>query len=220
MIDRIHWLGHSSFLFKDVPGEESAPTIYIDPWRIPDNAPLADIILISHDHHDHFSPGDINRICHPQTRIFTNERTASLLGADAEVMRTWQVAMPEPNISIRAVPAYTPDNAYHMRDFGGLGFIVSMLRYDIYFAGDTGFIPEFDKVYCDIALLPVGGMTTMNHEEALLAVKKLKPMYAFPMHYGREVPGSQQAGKRFCQRVLSECENIGSYEFNMVTSFT
>ena len=49
----IEWIGHSSFKLK------GSKTIYIDPWRIPTKSHDGDIILISHNHHDHFSPFDI-----------------------------------------------------------------------------------------------------------------------------------------------------------------
>ena len=56
MIDRIQWLGHGSFAVQGLP------LIYINPWRITRDSPPADIILISHDHYDHFSPADIEKL--------------------------------------------------------------------------------------------------------------------------------------------------------------
>ena len=36
----------------------------------------------------------------------------------------------------------------------------------------------------DIALLPIGGHFTMDHNEAAKAVEMIKPKVAIPMHYG------------------------------------
>jgi L-ascorbate metabolism protein UlaG (beta-lactamase superfamily) len=200
MLERIHWLGHASFRINGPPHND-APVIYIDPWRLPDDSPPADVILISHDHYDHCSPDDIAKIQTPDTLVVSNQRGADLLGGNVHVVAPWQGGIRVGEISLRFVPAYTIHKAYHDRGFGGLGFLISFMRHDIYFAGDTDLIPEMDKIYCDIALLPVGGAFTMNFDEAAEAVARLRPQYAIPMHFGREVPGSQGDGHRFCQLV-------------------
>ena len=67
LLEGIRWLGHASFLIED----EKA--IYIDPFDIPEDLakrlPDADIILITHDHSDHFSPPDIMKILKPTTVV-------------------------------------------------------------------------------------------------------------------------------------------------------
>ncbi len=219
MIDRLHWLGHASMLINGFDGQSGA-TIYIDPYLIPTAAPPADLILISHDHHDHCSPADIEKIITPNTVIMANERTARLLlPYDVTIIRAWQGGVRFENAVVRAVPAYTLGRASHTIEFGGLGFILSIMRYDVYFAGDTDMIPEMEKISCDVALLPVGGETTMDSVQAAEAVKVLRPLYAFPIHYGREVPGTEMAGKRFCQQVLAENPSIGSYELPLLQEF-
>jgi L-ascorbate metabolism protein UlaG (beta-lactamase superfamily) len=55
MIENIHWLGHDTF---KITGEK---TIYTDPYEIK-KKDTADIILITHDHFDHCSPGDVKKI--------------------------------------------------------------------------------------------------------------------------------------------------------------
>lgn len=200
MIERIHWLGHSSFRINGPPHKDG-PVIYIDPWRLPPDSPLADIILVSHDHHDHCSPRDIAQIRQDTTVVIANSRAAEVIGPDVQILRAWQGAINVGEVSLRAVPAYTLDKAFHDKVFDGLGFMITMMRHDIYFAGDTDLIPEIDKIGCDIALLPVGGVFTMNYSEAAEAVKRLRARYAVPMHYGQEVRGSKDDGRRFCEIV-------------------
>src|SRR3972149_9504624 len=60
----IKWLGHSSFRM------EHFKTLYTDPFRISSPKHDADIILISHNHPDHFSPEDINKIIKDDTLVF------------------------------------------------------------------------------------------------------------------------------------------------------
>jgi L-ascorbate metabolism protein UlaG (beta-lactamase superfamily) len=156
---------------------------------------------VSHDHHDHCCPDAIDLIRTPDTLIVANQRAADVIGSGVQVIRPYQGAVCFADISIRAVPAYTMNKVYHAQGYGGLGFIIDMMRHDIYYAGDTDLIPEMDRIRCDIALLPVGGTFTMNAEEAAEAVSRIKPLYAIPMHYGREIPGSRDDGKRFCSLV-------------------
>ena len=37
-------------------------TVYIDPFRMKEEPKDADFILITHDHYDHFSPDDIEKV--------------------------------------------------------------------------------------------------------------------------------------------------------------
>ncbi|HEC22883.1 MAG TPA: MBL fold metallo-hydrolase [Chloroflexi bacterium] len=207
MIERIHWLGHATFRINGPPHSDG-PVIYIDPWRLPPGSPPADLILVSHDHHDHCSPQDIEMIRHDDTVIVANRQAAEIIGPGVHVLEPWRGGLTVGEVFVRAVPAYTVDRAYHAREFGGLGFLISLMRYDIYFAGDTDLIPEMHRIGCDIALLPVGGAFTMNYEEAAEAVKRLRPRYAIPMHYGMEIPGSRDDGRRFCQMVNSGVQAV------------
>ncbi len=207
ILNRIHRLGHASFRINGPPHTDS-PTLYIDPWRIPANSPPADIILVSHDHYDHCSPSDIERISQESTVVIASRRAAELIGAGAQAIRPWQGAINIRGMSICPVPAYTVDKSFHAREFDGLGFLVSFMCHDIYYAGDTDLIPEMAKIGCDIALLPVGGAFTMNYEEAAEAVRRLRPTYVIPMHYGREIPGSKDDGWHFCQLVNGNAQAL------------
>ena len=182
MIEHIYWLGHGSFRLN---GHQRYPCIYIDPWRIPADSPPADAILITHDHYDHFSTLDIERIITPTTQIITNQWVANLLEGvyQVTVLRPWQ-SINIGDVNIKTTPAYTQDD-YHPKDREYLGFVLAMNRYDIYYAGDTDFVPELAAVRCDIAILPVSakeGMMTIL--ETVDFVASLKPQIVIPSHYG------------------------------------
>ncbi len=58
----IKWLGHASFKIT------GSKTVYIDPWKLKDEQ-KADYILITHNHFDHFSPKDVQKIAKDETII-------------------------------------------------------------------------------------------------------------------------------------------------------
>jgi L-ascorbate metabolism protein UlaG (beta-lactamase superfamily) len=174
MIERIDWLGHGSFRLS------GTPLIYLDPWRITrEDAANPDAILITHDHFDHCSPADVAKLRGPNTVILTNQLAADHLEG-AKVLRPWQ-GYTVGRALIKTLPAY---NAKHPAKHEGLGFVVSIDHYDIYFAGDTGLIPEMAKVHADIAVLPIGGNHTMTVDEAVQAVRVIRPTWVIPSHYG------------------------------------
>lgn len=189
MIENIHWLGHSSFRIED---EKS---VYIDPWRLKGSPPKADLILITHDHHDHCSPDDVAKIAKKDTVIVTIAAVARRLKGDVRIVRAGD-SLTAAGIPIEVVPAYNVDKPNHPKSAGHVGFIITMGGQRIYHAGDTDLIPEMDDIQAEIALLPVGGTFTMNAEEAAQAAKKIKPQVAIPIHYGTTV-GSIKDAQRF-----------------------
>lgn len=182
MIENIFWLGHASFRI------ESSPRIYIDPWHIPSECPPADIILVSHEHYDHCSISDIQKIATPETLIIASVGAAQALENELticpiKVLRPWQ-SLNVGRANIKAVPAYTFDH-YHPASRDDLGFMIALNHYDIYYAGDTDLVHELRRMGCDIAILPVSGkegLMTIEHARELVEV--MRPSYTVPSHYG------------------------------------
>lgn len=176
MIDQIHWLGHGSF-FIDGPAR-----LYINPWRVNRPSQPADIILVSHDHFDHCSPADIEKLRAPHTVIIGSERVAREIEG-CKVLRPWQ-SIGVGRVCVKAVPAYSPNHALHPIQDGGLGFVISANYYDIYYAGDTQQIPEMERIRADIALLPIDGNGTLTASDAARVVAQMRPRYAIPYNWG------------------------------------
>lgn len=175
MIKRIQWLGHSSFVIH------GSPTIYINPWRVTRADRPADAILISHDHHENFSVADIAKLRGEHTQVITNARVAKELDG-CTVLRPWQSACVG-RTCIKAVPAYSPTDSGHPLEHGGLGFVISINFYDIYYAGDTQLIPEMESIHPDIAILPIDGSGTMTPDEAARAVTQMRPRWTIPCNW-------------------------------------
>jgi L-ascorbate metabolism protein UlaG (beta-lactamase superfamily) len=184
-VDKIHWLGHDSFRI------DGTKTIYFDPFQI-QGGPGADLILISHDHFDHCSPEDVDKIRKKNTVIITEKDSAGKLRGDVRILSPGEKTEVE-GIGIEAVPAYNTDKEFHPRKKGWLGFIVDMDGARIYHAGDTDFIPEMKEMSVDIALLPVSGTYVMTAEQAVTAARAIGPKIAIPMHYGAIVGEERDA---------------------------
>jgi L-ascorbate metabolism protein UlaG (beta-lactamase superfamily) len=196
MIEKIHWLGHASFRI------DGSQRIYIDPWKLA-NAPKADLILVTHDHFDHLSKPDIDRIRQQSTQIITTASCRQVL-PDARIIRPGQ-RIELAGISIEAVYAYNVNKKFHPKSGDRAGYIFLLDGVKIYHAGDTDRIPEMKEYRCDIALLPVSGTYVMTAEEAAESAADVQCQTAIPMHWG-EIIGSRDDAERF--KKLAPCNVI------------
>ncbi len=176
VLDRIKWQGGGSFR---IDGE---PTIQIAPWRVVRQAAPPDIILIGHDRFNHCSPADVAKLRGNQTKVIGSQRVAEII-EDTIVLREWQ-SIRLNNVTIRAVPAISRRGDKRFSAIGGLGFVVSIGYYDIYYTGDAKLVPGMDVLQPDIVLLPIAGNGQRSLEEALTLVSLLRPRWAIPYNWG------------------------------------
>lgn len=177
MIDRIQWLGHGSFRIQ------GPPLIYVNPWRVARSPFHADAILVTNDQYDHCSPADIEKLRGRDTVVVSNPAAAAVLGPDVVVLRPWQSL----NIGaarVTAVPAYTFNDSHPVSQ-GGLGFVISLDYYDVYYAGSTDLVPELSNLRCDVAILPIAaGQGTLNVGRAVELAGMLGARWVIPSHWG------------------------------------
>ena len=205
MATTLTWLGHASFRIKTRAG-----VVYIDPYRI-ENGPPADLILITHDHFDHFSRADIVRLAsRGTTAIGPATVTEQLKGRTLSIAPGEVVEVAE--LEIKALPAYNTNKLdssgkpFHSRDAGGLGFLLRDGARRIYRSGDTDVIPEMDQAAgVDVALLPVSGTYVMTAVEAAEAARRIDPKVAVPMHWGTVI-GSEADAEAFARAAPVEVE--------------
>jgi len=181
----LHFIGHGSLMFR-----LNSFCIHIDPVRSSGdytNLPQADLILVTHDHFDHFDPDLIGELRKPETILLSDAGTASQL--------KWSQAMKAGdkkvvnNITVEAVPAYnivsmrSPGEPFHPKGRGN-GYIITIGNRRIYVAGDTEYIPEMKElkdIY--IAFLPMNQPYTMTPEMVADAALAFKPKILYPYHY-------------------------------------
>lgn len=193
--DGIHWLGHDSFRL------EGSVTVYFDPWELVEGLPAGDVILITHDHFDHLSLPDIERLSGPDTVVVGPAAvTAQVRGQKTVTLAPGGSAQVQ-GVRITAVHAYNtskfrkPGEVYHPRDDDHVGYVVELDGRRVYHAGDTDHIPEMDDVQCDVALVPVSGTFVMTADEAADACGSISSAIVVPMHFDKIV-GSRDDAER------------------------
>jgi L-ascorbate metabolism protein UlaG (beta-lactamase superfamily) len=186
--DHIHWMGQSAFRIED-----GAVQIYIDPFKLPENLPKADIIFITHGHYDHFSLDDIAKIKTNRTIFIAPATVAKGLKGniiEVEPGKTYNAG----NLKVTTIPAYNMNKKFHPKKNHWVGYIITLSNGQrIYHAGDTDFIPEMKSIMTDIALMPCDGTYTMDPEEMAQAANTFMPKVLIPMHYGEGL-GSVDSG--------------------------
>lgn len=188
----IKWHGHASFeIFSE------GKTVYIDPYKLPENPKKADLILVTHEHSDHLS--NIDQLRQPTTIVVGPEGCKKKLRNLKVIEKNEEITVK--GFNIEAVPAYnvrrfrSPGNPYHPKGLG-VGYVITVEGKKIYHAGDTDLIDEMESLNVDIALLPIGGKYTMDVEEAINAAITINPEIVIPMHYNT-VEGTEADPEEF-----------------------
>lgn len=177
MAENIFWLGHDSFRLRD------DKTIYIDPWKLDPGTEKADLILVTHDHYDHLSQEDIDRLSKSDTVVVGPQAVADKFRGKITVVKAGD-KLTVAGIPLEVVPAYNTNKKFHPKEAGHVGYILTLNGRRIYHSGDTDLIPEMAQIKADIALLPVSGTYVMTAPEAAEAANTIKPGLAIPMHWG------------------------------------
>ena len=197
MAGKIRWLGHAFVEF--ITSDDKV--ILFDPWTQDDGNPAcplgldqierADLVVFSHDHADHaasavaickktgaFLGGPVQSVGKFVADGFNKEQVVNfgmgyMVGGGVEFDWVKVVSTPAFHSSETACP---------------LGTIVRASDgTTVYHAGDTclfGDMELYGKLYpMDVALLPIGGVFTMDADQASEAVKLIHPKMALPIHY-------------------------------------
>ena len=200
LIDAIDWLGHAAFRIT-----VGRAVVYIDPYRVADEAPPADLILITHGHYDHFSPQDVERLSKRETWLVGPAAVAERVRGQVHRIGPGEALDDElvRGLHVSAVAAYNTSkrdadgNPFHPRDAGWVGYELNVRGERVYHSGDTDVIPEMDSVTgVDVALLPVSGVYVMTAQEAAEAARRLQPGVAVPMHWGSHI-GTEHDARTF-----------------------
>ena len=165
--------------------------IYVDPvdsYANYSRLPKADIILVTHSHYDHFDRTAIDKLSKSGTIVVCDKVSAEAFDFDCVTMTPRATSTPLEGVEIEAVPAYNISEGhldFHPKAREDCGYIVTLGGSRIYIAGDTENNEDVKAVKeIDIAFLPVNQPYTMTVEQAVDAVKAIKPAIFYPYHYG------------------------------------
>ena len=186
----IKYFGHSSFLV-----EFPTRTVLFDPWfqqtenqggRLVQPACTAnqagkpDLIMVTHEHYDHYSPKDILAI---QGRSMAQVVAPNNVLSGLEVPHRCKVPVQAGDnfsligVDIQVLQAKHPQSTYPV------SFIVSNGGKSVFFAGDTYDNYGMSNIDVDVAFMPIGGKYTMDVYNAVTALKKMRTKFVIPMHY-------------------------------------
>ena len=191
---RATWIGHSTVLLQigsmnvltdPIWSERASPVAFAGPKRlVPPAIPLAslpplDVIVLSHDHYDHLDEPTVRHLAarHPAARWVAPLGVGSLLtavGVSQVVELDWWQSTHAADTTITAVPAqhFSGRSLVNRDQTLWAGFVIATEGWRVFFAGDTGYHPEFAEIGrrlgpFDLTLMPI---VHMDADEAVAAV--------------------------------------------------
>lgn len=165
---KITYLSHACFEIV------STKTVLIDPFfegnkNAPPYQRTLDIILVTHEHFDHSDAQQFDSlvVC-PDTCTKKFKKTEPMSIGETR--------------TIHGIPIEMVGASHHQSEYP-TGYIIEVEGNRVYHMGDTYLDGVRNYGNIDVLLIPIGGYYTMNMEEALEALRIIKPKLAIPMHY-------------------------------------
>lgn len=200
----VHPVSHASFVMETPKG-----TIYVDPVGDVGNYsdfPAADLILVTHEHGDHYNEETLQGVAQDGTQIITNPAVFGMLSeglkANAREVANDDVAV-FANMNIEAIPAYnmTEERLNFHPQGRDNGYVLTFEGFRVYISGDTEDIPEMRALLdIDLAFVCMNLPFTMDANAAASAVSEFAPKFVYPYHYrGRD--GGTQDPEAFAKRL-------------------
>lgn len=183
---KITFIGHGTMMFSF-----GNLVIHVDPVADMGDysgLPKADMILVTHEHVDHFDTKTIDKLRKDETALVLTETCAKQID-NGVVMKNGDTRVIK-GLAIEAVPAYntvnmrSPGNPFHPKGAGN-GYVISFGGKKVYVAGDTENTPEVKQLSgIDVAFLPMNLPYTMTPEMVADAASAFKPNILYPYHFG------------------------------------
>ncbi|MFP7571954.1 MBL fold metallo-hydrolase [Marivita sp. S2033] len=195
----VHPVAHASFVMETPSG-----TIYVDPVGEAaqyGDYPSADLILITHEHGDHYNAETLAAIMAENTQLITNPAVFDMLPEDLKARASSLGngdAAAFNGVGINAIPAYntTEDRLQFHPEGRDNGYVLDFNGLRVYISGDTEDIPAMRELEnIDLAFVCMNLPFTMDATAAASAVSEFAPTYVYPYHYRGRDGGTQDPAK-------------------------
>jgi L-ascorbate metabolism protein UlaG (beta-lactamase superfamily) len=195
---------------------EGTKVIYFDPFKITEEKHDADIVFVTHEHYDHFSPEDITKVSNENTILVVpysmNQMLSKEVSNAVDEIKFVKAEDAGTNlliddILVKWVRAYNIDKPFHTKERDWVGYIVTLDGETYFVTGDTDGNEDNSDVKCDVLLVPCGGKYTFDAKEAAEFTYKIKPRKVIPTHY-TDMPGESEIGEKFKQAVEKLMKDI------------
>lgn len=193
---RLTYQGHGSCRIVT----DAGTVIYLDPYAGEGYDLPADLIFVTHQHHDH---NQVDKMPHSPGCVVITEREALRGGEYHDFVLG--------GIRAKAVEAY---NRNHQRE-ATVGYILTVDGKTLYFAGDTSTTAQMKAMAAmklDWAMLPIDGVYNMGPEEAVQCAALIGAERVIPMHmkpgalFDEEMAGRFDAPNRLILRPGEEID--------------
>jgi len=212
------FIGHSTFFLRTAaatlitdpvftthagPFGRSGPRRVRPPAITIDRLPAVSVALVSHNHYDHLQPSSLRALRDKSDPVFVAplglEPFLRGIGLSKVTELDWWESYDAGPARITAVPAqhFSARTPFDRNRTLWCGFIVGSGDATIYFAGDTGYSPQFAEIgrrfsAIDLALIPIGAYEPrwfmqpmhVNPAEAVRIYRDVEPRVALGMHFG------------------------------------
>jgi L-ascorbate metabolism protein UlaG (beta-lactamase superfamily) len=216
---RVTWINHATTLIQmdgvniltdPIWSERASPYSFIGPKRYRDpglrfgSLPPIDVVVISHNHYDHFDVPTLARLAQQHSpRILAGLGSRAILEEEAinggHDLEWWDELRITEHVVVTAVPA----QHWSRRGIGDTnntlwaGFVITGTAGPVYYSGDTGWGPHFEQVRNRFgplrrAMLPIGAFEPrwfmknmhISPQEAVDAARILEAQVTVPVHWG------------------------------------
>lgn len=151
----------------------------------------ADLILISHEHGDHFNTAVIDFVRGPNARIIVPQDAFGNLTAPQQaiaIVLGYGASTNLIGLNVQAVPAF---NDRHSPLGFANGYVVTIGGMRIYASGDTGDMTELRALpNIDVAFVAMNLPFTMDVTTAANLVRAMRPRVVYPYHYVPSTPAA------------------------------
>jgi L-ascorbate metabolism protein UlaG (beta-lactamase superfamily) len=220
-LPKLTWFGQSFFVLETTTGTRVA----FDPHAIDAfgrQTTKADLILMSHPHPDH-----------TRVEVIENRAKAKIIegikitgGGDTGLppRAAWNpVDEKFKDVRIRSVGVFH-DAMQGLQRGRNMVFIVEFDGMKLAHLGDLGHLLSDEQLrqigQVDVLLIPVGGVFTINGDQAKKVIAQIKPTkYVLPMHYGTRIYDDLPGPEEFLEGLTNVKKMLNTNELALDPSF-